>query len=293
MGQDRQTVFQEGQLRFDLLRDLTRKPELFEPGDDDLWTHPHIAERMLAAHLNPDLEAASRPPGVIDRTVDWMIERLKLRAGVPILDLGCGPGLYCSRLASLGLAVTGIDFSASSIDYARRSADERGLAIEYRCQNYLTLDEESVFDVVLLIYGDFCVLPYRDRYELLNRVRRALRPDGHFVFDVTAPPAREDLGIGRTWSVADGGFWRPGPHLILEEVFDYPEEPAALRQVAIIEESGTLALYRLWFRYYLPETITSLLQQHGFQVEDLNGDLTGTPYTPDSRWIGIVARKQR
>ena len=30
----------------------------------------------------------------------------------------------------------------------------------------------------------------------------------------------------------------------------------------------------------------------GFEIESLWGDLTGIPYTPDSEWIGIVARKR-
>jgi predicted TPR repeat methyltransferase len=37
-----------------------------------------------------------------------------------ILDLGCGPGLYTQRLASLGHTCVGIDISPASIAYARR-----------------------------------------------------------------------------------------------------------------------------------------------------------------------------
>ena len=48
-----------------------------------------------------------------------------------ILDLGCGPGLYASRLARLGHRVTGIDFSPASIRYARQQAEKAGLSCTY------------------------------------------------------------------------------------------------------------------------------------------------------------------
>ena len=42
-----------------------------------------------------------------------------------IADFGCGPGLYAQRLARAGLNVTGIDFSANSLQYAREVASNR------------------------------------------------------------------------------------------------------------------------------------------------------------------------
>lgn len=38
------------------------------------------------------------------------------------IDLGCGPGLYTEKLTEKGHTVTGMDFSASSIRYAKESA---------------------------------------------------------------------------------------------------------------------------------------------------------------------------
>ena len=47
------------------------------------------------------------------------------------VDLGCGPGLYSSRLARLGHACTGIDFSPASVAYAREQAAAQGLDCRY------------------------------------------------------------------------------------------------------------------------------------------------------------------
>ncbi|MFN8598182.1 MAG: class I SAM-dependent methyltransferase [Anaerolineae bacterium] len=63
---------------------------------------------------NPNVAAASHR-GAIDRSVRWLIRTLALQPGEAVLDLGCGPGLYASRLATAGLRVTGVDYSRRSI----------------------------------------------------------------------------------------------------------------------------------------------------------------------------------
>ena len=168
---------------------MVRRPALFAPHEAPFWDDPHIATQMLAAHLDPETDAASRRPATIDATVAWIVEQLGLSAGDRVLDLGCGPGLYCQRLARLGLDVTGIDLSENSLLYAREQAAAEGLPIRYIHANYLTLDAAAEYDAALLIYYDFGVLPDPDRDDLLRRVRRALRPAGAFVFDVLAGPA--------------------------------------------------------------------------------------------------------
>ena len=59
----------------------------------------------------------------------------------------------------------------------------------------------------------------------------------------------------------------------------------------MIEEDGKISVYRNWFQDYTPETICAELTAGGFEIESLLGDLTGISYTPDSEWIGVVARK--
>ncbi|HVO71142.1 MAG TPA: class I SAM-dependent methyltransferase [Aggregatilineaceae bacterium] len=278
-------------ISLDALQQLSVRPPLFAPGEALFWDDPHISQQMLAAHLNPNTEAASRPPDVIDRTVNWLAEVLPLEPGDAVLDLGCGPGLYAERLARRGLRVTGLDYSQRSISYARQVAAEKELGIEYRYQNYLTLDEEAQYDAVLLIYGDLCVLSPEKRDALLDRVHRALKPGGQFAFDVTTRRLRARLGLMNRWYVAESGFWKPGPHLVLEQGFDYPEHDTYLDQYIVIEADGQLSVYRNWFLDYAPDTITPVLEARGFAVRGCWGDLAGSPYTPESEWIGLVARK--
>ena len=274
------------------LIELQQKPAPFTPGEALFWNDPHISTQMLKVHLDPDVDAASRKPETIDRSVKWLIETLGLKAGASILDLGCGPGLYASRFARAGLQVAGVDYSRNSIDYASRYASEEKLEIVYRYQNYLELEDENQYDAAFLIYGDFCPLSPEQRSMLLKNIYRALKPAGKFVLDVTTREHRKSYGNNNNWYALESGFWKPGRHLVLEEGFDYPEQSIWLDQYTVIEADGKVTVYRNWFQDYTPETITGELGQGGFQVESLWGDLTGEPYTQASEWIGIIASKK-
>jgi len=271
------------------LKELCCRPDLFAPGKQPFWDDPHISAQMLRAHLDPDIEAASRSPGFIANSIQNLSLRPGLKPGDRVLDLGCGPGLYAHRLGRMGLRVTGIDCSRSSLKYARERAGQEGLSIEYVHRDYLGMDYCHQFDLVLLIYGDFCALSDVERDVLLEKIHRALKPGGHFVFDVTTRFHGDRTETQRQWYVAREGFWRAHPHVVLQSRFEYPEHDTSLSQYTVIEEMGETSTYRIWDHYYSPETITPLLQEQGFSVCDLWADLTGAPHRPDSPWLAVVA----
>jgi SAM-dependent methyltransferase len=214
---------------------------------------------------------------------------LALENGSTLLDLGCGPGLYCQRFAERGLSVTGLDFSAGSLAYARGVSDTHELGIQYVEADYLTLDAEAAYDAITLIYYDLGVLPDDARDELLRRIRRALRPGGRFAFDLKTPASpRSPDGTSR-WQVSSAGFWRAGPCLALHQNFWYADTATELRQTTIVDPDGTATVYRVWEQTYTPETITAVLQQQGFRIRHLGADLTGAAYTAESTSLGIIA----
>ena len=280
-------------LKLDLpaLHRLSQKPALFEPGEIHFWNDPYISTQMLAAHIDPNTDAASRRPETIDRIIAWLARRLNLPAGAAILDLGCGPGLYTSRLARLGFEVTGVDFSPNSLEYARQQARLEGQSIRYIEQDYRTLSAPPGYDAVLLIYYDLGALIPGDRDQVIANAARALRPGGAFVFDLATAHMRDGASLAPTWKVAPSGFWRPGFHLTFNQTFHYPAEGAYLDQHIVIDASGETTVYRVCEISYTPETTQPLLEKDGLVLESVYADLEGAPYTPESPGIGIVARK--
>jgi SAM-dependent methyltransferase len=292
MPHDKQTsVFNSGILNLEQLQRLQEKPALFAPGEPLFWDDPYISKQMLATHLDPNTDLASRRPEMIDRSVAWIVETLGLGGEDEILDLGCGPGLYTARLAERGLHVSGMDYSRRSIDYAKQYAAEHRLEISYRYQDYLTLEDVEQYKAAFLIFGDFCPLAPEQRARLLQNVYRSLKPGGYFVLDVSTREHRKKYGNINKWYVAENGFWKPGVHLVLEQGFDYPEQAIYLNQAIVIEANGRIWVYRNWFQDYNKEMIVVELEAGGFTVKSVWSDLMGTPFTEGTEWIGVVARK--
>lgn len=269
------------------------KPAPFEKSrsQEDFWDNAHISKMMLLAHLNPNWDAASRKPETIDATCAFILKTLNLSHKEALLDLGCGPGLYCQRFYQEGLRVTGVDYSRRSLDYAIEQAELLGLSIDYHYMDYLEIDFKACFDVVTLIYCDFGVLSYQDRTTLLEKIHQSLRPGGYFVFDVWSTAYSDLTAQYKNWKIHDRqGFWKPTPHLELIHK-DYDADLGlSLEQHIIIEEDAQISVYHLWEQCYTVESIQKLLMENGFEVIQVLGDLTGRPYEATSKSIGIIAR---
>ena len=250
-----------------------KKPALYEKSNASMWEDDHISRHLLELHLNQDCDAASRKRGTIEKTVQWIETHLD-QPQKSILDLGCGPGLYCELLAEHGHRVTGVDFSKRSIAYARQSAAQKGLKIDYLQKNYLDLTFENQFDLVIMIFCDFDVLVPDDRTRLLKNIYRALKPGGSFIFDTLNPKAPAAINIpGKSWEVADGGFWKMGAYLALFETFHYEEANVILQQHVVCSEPDQCSVYRFWTHYYQREILVSILDEEGFTVDEIRDDL--------------------
>jgi SAM-dependent methyltransferase len=109
-----------------------------------------------------------------------------------ILDLGCGTGNHALLLARRGYQVVGVDRSEAMLAHARRKAAQQtdGKPISFYQGDIRFIDLGQVFDVVLMM---FAVLGYQqensDVIAALQAVRRHLRPEGLFIFDVWYGPA--------------------------------------------------------------------------------------------------------
>jgi SAM-dependent methyltransferase len=264
-------------------------PSLFEPGEPRFWDDPHISKSMLEAHLNPDNDAASRKHASIDKEIEHLVSSGILKPGDRVLDLGCGPGLYSVRLAARGIKVTGVDISERSLDYAMAQSKEKGLNIEFRLDNFFDIDYSHTFDAVLQTNGEINTFSDEKRDELLAKLRQALKPGGLLVFDVTTRVLRMKGGLENNWYVSDGGFWRPGAHLVLERGIDYTDDNVWLDQYIVID-SDNVKVYNNWFHDYDLATIQQVLQKVGFEILHVWNDLAGAPYQEGGDWIALVGK---
>jgi SAM-dependent methyltransferase len=273
-----------------LLEHLSEKPSLYAPSTSKFWDDEHISKSMLEAHLNPELEAATRKLDFVRHSAGWIADLADPTARPRLLDLGCGPGIYAELFDQLGFQVTGMDLSPRSIRYANENALKKKLKINYLLQNYLELDEEAAFDVITLIYCDFGVLCPEDRNSLLRKIHRALKPGGLFIVDAWTPSFYTEFKENKEWSYAEGGFWSDQPYACLKSFYRYEECNTFADQYVIVREDG-IDCYNIWNHAYTPKEFRADLGMADFHQVSFYGNVAGDLYTEDSTSICAVAGK--
>jgi SAM-dependent methyltransferase len=131
-------------------------------------------------------------------------ERIVLAHGAQghfrILDLACGTGRHLIEAARLGHQCAGIDEQEWKIERARQDCAALGLAIDFSCGDIRTADVEPVFDIAICLYALSTMTADADVHAVFRTARRALRPDGSFIFNVlnkkaaTGPSPRSGPG---------------------------------------------------------------------------------------------------
>ena len=243
----------------------SQKPKIYTPGTALMWVDEYISTNLLETHLSQETDLASRKETTISSTVEWILKKIPGNK-LSILDLGCGPGLYTEKFAERGHNVTGMDYSSGSIKYARKSARSKKLRISYLQQNYLELEEDSKYDLILMIFTDFGVLTPDQRKTLLNNIYRALKPGGTFLFDVLNENFETKETVCKDWELSEKGFWRNKPYLALTESFYYEKEKVTLSQHIIMEENGETEVYRFWIHSFSHSDLAEIVSSAGFST---------------------------
>ena len=275
---------------FDELQAFAARPVPFCATTTELlWADPHISEHMLGYHLDGTVDISSRTTDFIDRSVDWLTGTVGVGVGTRVLDLGCGPGLYSNRLAAVGADVTGVDFSAGSISYARETAPSGSGQVTYVQGNYLDIVIPGTFDIAFMIMCDFCALSPEQRGRLLRRLRTLLGSGGRFIFDVYGLPALAAREETRSFTAnPEGGFWSPDSYFEFMHSFTYESERVTLDKYDIFEATRSRTVYN-WLQHYDVRALEAELRGHGFELTALMADLAGTPFDPDGAEFAVIS----
>lgn len=116
-----------------------------------------------------------------------------LRAGGPVLELGCGAGRLTIPVAEAGVDITGIDASADKLEAARHKA--RRLGEGSGSVNFAQAEVfdfggkvETKFSLAIIPFSGFLsLLTTDDQVRALHNIFRHLLPGGRLAFDIMFP----------------------------------------------------------------------------------------------------------
>lgn len=277
---------------FKELKEINSRPTPFQfYTADDLWANEHTSKQMLEYHLNESIDVSSRNKNFIERSVEWIVSHFKIDAKTTIADFGCGPGLYTTRLAERGAIVTGIDFSKSSLKYAKQIAEQKGLKINYVHTNYLDFESAQSFDLISMIMCDFCALSPKQRKIMLSKFSSLLKSGGSVLLDVYSLNNFDQKEESAGYELNQlNGFWSPQDYYCFVNIFKYENEKVTLDKYTIIEASQIRTVYN-WLQHFSKETLRKEFEENGFEIESFHSNVAGEAFDPESTEFAVVARK--
>ena len=277
---------------FKELKQINVRPKPYEfYTAEELWTNEYTSQQMLNFHLNEELDLASRNKKFIDESVAWITNYFKINEKTSIADFGCGPGLYTTRLSEIGARVTGIDFSSNSINHANQVAQEKNLKIDYFVKNYLEFESKEKYDLIIMIFCDFCALSPAQRNIMLRKYYDLLKNDGALLLDVHSLNIFNKIEEKAIYEKNQlNRFWSPQDYYAFLNTFKYEEEKVSLDKYTIIEEKRTRVVYN-WLQYFSKESITKEFEDNGFRVDNIYSDVAGRTFDINSNDMAVVASK--
>jgi SAM-dependent methyltransferase len=268
-------------------------PAAWEDGEKIPWHEARFSERMLEEHLTQGHDMASRRFGKIDEQVAWIHGELLSGRATRILDLGCGPGLYTNRLASLGHECVGIDYAPASIAYARQCARKAGLRCTYVRDDIRRAKLGGGFGLVMLIFGEFNVFRLDEAKHILAAAHSALDGGGLFLLEPQTLAAVEKQGnSGTSWRTQRAGLFCDRPHLSLEENFWHADTKTATWRTFIIDATTSqVTRHAASTQAYTHDEYGLLLREASFEDIRLLPSLTGKADESQGGLLAIVAGK--
>lgn len=226
-----------------------------------------------------------------DRTEAEHCVELILRA-IPIvphatpphaLDLACGPGRHSITLSRHGFQVTAVDLSPTLLGHALATAAKEGVEdhIRFLRSDMRHIEFHQEFDLVVQLFTSFGYFDSpADDFLVLERVRAALRPGGHYALDLLNP---EHL---RTSLMNTSTKWVDDLEVVeRRQIVDDRVEKT------ITIHSGTEQMeFHESVRLYSPEAIAPMLNDAGLVPVQWFGDYHGSAFHPQhsSRMLVIA-----
>jgi SAM-dependent methyltransferase len=205
------------------------------------------------------------------------------RRAATLLDLGCGTGRFCARVAADGpKVICGVDPAAAMLDIARRRPGSG--ALRWVQGDARTVRLGARFDLIVMTGHAFqTLLTAADRAAALATIAAHLAPGGRFIFDSRNPVAR--AWEGWTPEGTRQTFEQPGLGLVeswTDAAWDAARGIVAYRTHYDVAVEGRVISAQSQIAFPAQPDLAQAIAAAGLRVERWMGAWDGRAFAPDA-----------
>lgn len=266
-----------------------KDPVVFEKSPDNIWTNNKLNSFILNSHFKNEISGGSKDSSTIQKSIDFIDKWAKHFSFNKILDLGCGPGIYCHELGKRDYKVTGIDFSKNAISYAKNHYKNDNT--NFICKDIFNFYSTQKYEVCLLIYYIYALFDKDKRMKLLKKIYSSLDNNGILILDVPSYNQFQKYQNLNFWNYFDkDNIYDLDPFILFYSIKKY-EDNVLLNQSMYYFESGETITTYDWMQHFTKEQLKKELKSNGFKILGIYGDSNGEPFTKDSSNLSMVCQK--
>lgn len=199
--------------------------------------------------------------------VDAIAARWGLPVGAEVMDMACGRGRHARHFAQLGLRVTGIDISESSIAQARALVPEA----EFHVRDMRSVFRTAHFDAICCLFtslGYFDSLA--DDQLVFKAAAEALKPGGFFTVDFM------NVGVVLRDLVEQEEIEREGVRFRIDRSL---RDGVLVKRVSVVE-GATAHFFEERVQALDHRTLEAMARKAGLEVLDITDGPVLAPFDP-------------
>lgn len=236
-------------------------------------------QQLKEAYSRMDMPAQPWTRGT-EQEIDYILSRINLKHECRVLDMGCGQGRHSITMSRMGYSnVLGIDFSASNVEKAKRSANERQSSATFITADARKFNLGFKFDCILCLYdviGSF--RQEEDNIRIIRSVKRNLKKGGYAIISVMNMELTESIALYREsisknpdallklppsdTMQASGNVFKPEYFLINKD------DGLVYRKEQFTSGDDMFAEYLVTDKRYKKDEIIALVEAEGLKVEE-------------------------
>lgn len=217
-----------------------------------------------------------------------------------ILELGCGFGRVLLPLVRAGYSVTGIDLhpgmlAALQTEIAKESQLQSS-SISLIEADMRSFELSTRFDRIILPFnGLYCMNEKADISACLHQIRKHLRPNGVFLFDIHILDLDElEYLNSEEWEFLATTYAKDGRRIDIFErriwQLETQQVVAIYRYVIGQGKHSQEQIYDIPQCYLTPEQCAQLLRDAGFRISQIYGDFYGSAFDQYSPHMVVWAK---